>query len=56
MVNLVIMNLLMVDLVVLVYGGKVYLYIGYDEVEEKYYGYVMKKWLVFFLIDMVNWM
>jgi beta-xylosidase len=53
--NPAIMNPLTADPAALVHGGKVYLYTGHDEAEEKHHGYVMKKWLVFSSTDMVNW-
>lgn len=51
--NFIIQIIYFIDLVLFVYNGCVYFYIGYDE-----FGliiFVMKDWCVFFLVDMVNW-
>ena len=43
------------DPAALVYDGKVYLYTGHDQADEKRNFYDMKEWLCFSSTDMVNW-
>ncbi len=53
--NPIITDVCTADPAVIVHDGRVYLYAGHDEGDEKKTGYVLNEWLCFSSTDLVNW-